>query len=105
MRALEDLQAVSRIINHEFETEVKVVVSESAIKAEIENIVTNYSTWTIGVAEHPGRHKIEHGNPHQWHQWNAENETAARSVEKYFLAMGTKGSSVESDKAHYVYIF
>jgi hypothetical protein len=92
-------------MRHKFEMEVRVVASESAIIAEIENIVTNYLVWTIGVTEHPGRRKIELGNPHQWHQWNADTETAARNVEKYFLTMGAKGGSVDSDRAHYVYIF
>lgn len=81
-----------------------MVASESAIKAAIEEIVTNYLVWTIGVTDDPVRRKIEHGNPNQWHQWDADTETAARNVEKYFLAMGMKGGGGGPGRANYVYI-
>ena len=82
-----------------------MVASESAIKIAIEKIVTNYLVWTIGVTDNPVRRKIEHSIPKQWHQWHADTETAARNVEKYFLAMGMKGGSGGPGRADYVYIF
>ncbi len=39
------------------------MASESAIKAAIEQIVSSYSNWTIGVTDDPNRRKGEHGNP------------------------------------------
>ncbi len=81
------------------------MASESAIKAAIENIVTTYSAWTIGVTDDPVRRKGEHGNPQYWHQWDADTETAARNVEKYFLDKGMKGGGGGLGRADFVYIF
>ena len=81
------------------------MASESAIKAAIEKIVTAYSIWTIGVTDDPVRRKSEHGNPQHWHQWDADTETAARNVEKYFLDKGMKGAPGGAGRADYVYIF
>ncbi len=81
------------------------MASESAIKVAIEGFVTTYSLWTIGVTDDPVRRKSEHGNPKHWHQWDADTETAARNVERYFLAKGMKGGTGGTGGADYVYIF
>lgn len=81
------------------------MASESAIKAAIENIVRDYSIWTIGVTDDPIRRKSEHNNPKHWHQWDADTETAARDVEQYFLDKGMKGGGGGPGGADYVYIF
>lgn len=82
------------------------MVSESAIKSAIEGIVGGgYSAWTIGVTDNLARRKSEHDNPKCWRQWDADTETAARNVEKYFLDKGMKGSGGGGGGADYVYIF
>ena len=81
------------------------MASEAAIKAAIGKIVSTYSIWTIGVTDDPVRRKSEHDNPTNWHQWDADTETAARNVEKYFLDKGMKGSGGGGGGADYVYIF
>lgn len=82
------------------------MASESVIKAEIEGIVRGgYSAWTVGVTDDPTRRKTEHGNPPQWHQWNADTQTIARNVERYFLDKGMKGAPGGAGRADYVYIF
>lgn len=86
------------------------MASESAIKAAIEKRVKStksekYSIWTIGITDDPDRRKSEHGNPKYWMQWNADSETIARNVEKYFLNKGMKGAGGGGGTADYVYIF
>ena len=78
---------------------------EEVIKTAIEKIVSNYSNWTIGVTDDPVRRRSEHGNPNHWHHWDAETETTARNVERYFLDKGMKGSGGGPGRADYVYIF
>ncbi|MBA7664082.1 hypothetical protein ES703_72133 [subsurface metagenome] len=80
-------------------------MTESAIKSAIEKKVTTYSAWTIGVTDNPTRRRDQHGNPKDWHQWDADTETAARNVEKYFLDKGMKGDVGGGGSADYVYIF
>ena len=79
--------------------------SELAIKAAIENILHDYSLWTIGVTDDLVRRKTEHDNPQHWHQWDADTEIVARNVEKYFLDKGMKGGGGGSGRADFVYIF
>lgn len=89
------------------------MVSESQMKSEIERRVMSaekkdYSIWTIGVTDDPNRRKEEHGRDHgtkYWMQWKADNETAARNVEKYFRDKGMKGGTGGLGTADYVYIF
>ena len=81
------------------------MASESEIKAAIENLVTTYSLWTIGVTDDPARRKGEHSNTEHWRQWKADSEAAARNVEKHFLDKGMKGGGGGSGTADYVYIF
>lgn len=82
------------------------MASESAIKSAIEGIVGGkYSIWTIGVTDDPARRRGEHGNPPSWRHWDADTETAARNVERYFLDKGMKGAPGGAGRADYVYIF
>ena len=81
------------------------MASESAIKAAIDNIVSDYSLWTIGVTDNPARRETEHGNPSTWFQWDADTERGARNVEEHFLDKGMKGSGGGLGRADYVYIF
>ena len=81
------------------------MASESAIKTAIEAIIFSPSNWTIGVTDDPARRRTEHGNPSHWHQWDADTETAARNVERYFIAKGMKGAPGGGGRADYVYIF
>ena len=81
------------------------MASESQIKSEIERTVATYSLWTIGVTNEPAHCRIEYGSPRRWHQWHADTETAARNVERYFIAKGMKGASGGLGHANHVYIF
>ncbi len=80
-------------------------MTETQIKSEIENIVSTYSSWTIGITDDPERRKGEHGNPSHWHQWKADSEQIARNVEKHFLDKGMKGATGGGFSPNYVYIF
>lgn len=81
------------------------MASESAIKAAIDSIATDYSNWIIGVTDNPARRKTEHGNPSTWFQWDADTEIGARNVEKYSLDKGMKGGGGGPGRADFVYIF
>jgi hypothetical protein len=79
--------------------------SETQIISEIERAVVTYSYWTIGITADPERRKQEHNNPSFWRHWDAESESSARSIEKYFLDKGMKGDTGGGTYPHYVYIF
>lgn len=81
------------------------MASESDIKAAIEQIVHNFSNWTIGVTDNPSRRMSEHANPPGWRHWDADTEQEARNVESYFIDKGMKGSFSGLGRADYVYIF
>lgn len=81
------------------------MASESAIKDAIEETVTHYSVWTIGVTDDPDRRRGEHGNPNVWYHWDADSEQVARNVEAYFIDKGMKGATGGGGRADYVYIF
>ena len=82
------------------------MASDLEIKLEIDRIVQgHYSVWTIGVTDDPARRKTEHGNPKCWHHWDANTETDARNVERYFLDLGMKGAPGGLGRADYVFIF
>ena len=87
------------------------MASEAAIKAAIERKVggTLYSIWTIGVTDDPARRKREHTNDgkntNYWSHWDADSETIARNVERYFLGRGMKGGGGGGGQADYVYVF
>ena len=72
---------------------------------EIENKVSHYLVWTIGIAEQQVKRRKEHENHSVWHQWEAESEKTAREVEKYFIDKGMKGGTVGGDHPNWVYIF
>lgn len=68
----------------------------------------DYSLWTIGVTDDEDTRKTQHGADHDvqyWLAWSADNETAARNVERHFLAKGMKGGPGGGGTANYVYIF
>jgi len=84
------------------------------IKREIDGRVNRskepkYSHWTIGITNDTERRKKEHENENHnvkyWEEWEADNETIAKNVEKYFLDKGMKGSSGGSEHPNWVYIF
>jgi len=77
----------------------------SRIISDIEEQVTNYYSWTIGVTDDPDRRRREHENPRVWYHWDATSETAARYIETYFLDKGMKGDTGGAKGANYVYIF
>ena len=80
--------------------------NEERIKSEIDKRAKGiYRLWTIGVTDRPAERKEEHGKPEDWHQWNADTEEAARTVEKHFIDKGMKGGTGGTGKADYVYIF
>ncbi|MFH1224853.1 MAG: hypothetical protein V1676_03540 [Candidatus Diapherotrites archaeon] len=68
----------------------------------------NYSIWTVGITNNPGRRKNEHEsekNVRHWNDWKADSENEARDIEKYFLAKGMKGEAGGGENPTYVYIF
>ena len=80
-------------------------MSKSEIIETIEESVSNYLAWTIGITDAPKRRKSEHGNPRYWRYWKADTETIARNAEKYFLDKGMKGGGGGGDHPNFVYIF
>jgi hypothetical protein len=82
-------------------------MNESEIESEIERTVagTSYPRWTIGVTDDPDRRGAEHESPRFWHQWKADADTIARSVEKYFLDKGMKDAPSSGEHPSYVYVF
>lgn len=81
------------------------MATENEIRRAIEKIAANYPEWTIGVTDDPTRRKEEHGDPDDWHHWDADSEEEARNVESHFIEMGMKGGTGGQGKANYVYIF
>lgn len=87
-----------------------LAMNESDLKAAIEKRVMeakkkDYKIWTIGVTEKPDQRWTQQGKPKHWIHWEADSESIARSVEKYFLDKGMKGDTGGGDKPTYVYIF
>ena len=80
-------------------------MNKSEIIESIENFVSNYLACTIGITDNPERGKSKHGNPMYWHDWKADTETIARSVEKHFLHKGMKGGGGGGDRPKFVYMF
>ena len=86
-------------------------MNESDIKSAIERTIgsTQYSIWTVGITDDLVRRKGEHEtageNVKYWHDWKADTETIARSVESYFIDKGMKGGAGGGDHPTYVYIF
>jgi hypothetical protein len=84
-------------------------MQESEIKEQIQQSVSDYKMWTIGITDDPVRRKVEHDgkgeNTKFWKDWKADTETIARNVEAYFLDKGMKGGTGGGDHPTYVYIF
>lgn len=84
-------------------------MNESELKTAIALGITDYKIWTIGITEDPKRRKDEHEaegkDVKYWHDWKADTEAIARSVEAYFLDKGMKGSTGGGDHPTYVYRF
>jgi hypothetical protein len=82
---------------------------ESEIVQAIEQSVTDYKLWTIGITDDPVRRKAEHEskgeNTKYWKEWEADSEAIARNVESYFLNKGMKGGTGGGEHPTYVYIF
>ena len=84
----------------------------NTIAGKIEDMVrhskSSYEKWQIGVTDDPARRRTEHKNAGHntewWHDWNADSEEAARSVERHFLNKGMKGGSGGPGRADYVYV-
>ena len=68
-----------------------------------------YSSWTIGITNDPQRRKREHASEGKkvkyWEDWEANSESDARYIEKYFLDRGMDGGSGGGENPTYVYIF
>jgi len=78
----------------------------SAIEKRVKSTESKkYSIWTIGVTDDPTTRKTQHENPKHWMQWNADNESDARAIEKHFLDKKMKGGEGGGGTADYVYIF
>jgi hypothetical protein len=86
-------------------------MQESEIRQAIEQKIgdTDCKIWTIGITDDPVRRKTEHDAKNEsttyWKDWKADSETIARSVEKYFLDKGMKGSTGGGEHPTYVYVF
>ena len=80
-------------------------MNKSEIIEAIENFVSNYLDWTIGITDDPERRRSRHGNPMYWHDWKADTETIARNVEKHFLDKSMTGGGGGGDHPNFVYIF
>lgn len=81
-------------------------------ESEIKNAIgakDDYKIYTIGITDDPDRRKSEHENDGKnvkfWKQWEADSETVARNVEKYFLDKGMKGGTGGDTRGKHVYVF
>lgn len=76
------------------------------IKTAINKYVEYYGFWNIGITGNPDRSKETLGNPEIWHQWQANNDTAAREVLRYYMEKGMKeAENQQSVESPFVYIF
>jgi hypothetical protein len=70
---------------------------------------STYSDWRIGITDEPSgrrkRHQEEGSDTQLWKQWEADNETEARSVEAYFINKGMKGGVDGDTNGSFVYVF
>lgn len=69
----------------------------------------SYEKWTVGVTDNPAQrcsdHKQSGRDVSWWHQWNANSEQDARTVERHFLDQGMRGGAGGPGRADYVYVF
>lgn len=84
---------------------------KSEIKAHIQTCGGGYSDWYVGIASDPKQrlftdHNVDEKNG-AWIYREAENSTAAREVEEYFInTLSTDGGSGGGDySTKYVYAY
>jgi hypothetical protein len=76
------------------------------IRMAINKYVEYYGFWNIGITDNPARTREAFGNPEVWHQWQANNDTAAREVLSYYTAKGMKEAENQVNVVSpYVFIF
>ncbi len=85
-------------------------MKSSEINSEIEEIVKLkpegvYSKWQIGRANSPSDAKKQHGNPNDWHDWDADSADDAIETVDYFVGKGMRKEGVGYGGADFVYIF
>lgn len=85
------------------------MASEQEIIDAIEKLLDalgDYPIWTVGITEDPKRCRSQQDVCRPgWHHWDAESESAARNIKKYFLDKGMKRDTGDEDNPTYVYIF
>ena len=82
--------------------------AKRAIGSYIKEHGGDYPKWYCGIATDPEERLYEEHNVHRWgiriHR-DAGSESAAREVEKHFLAKGCKGGTGGGKNPHYVYAY
>jgi len=81
------------------------MATETMIKTGIENTVSSYALWTIGVTSDPETLEFEPGTPAGWHRWDADSDEIARNVKQHFVSKGMGGEGGSLCNAVSVYIF
>ena len=77
-----------------------------SIGNQIDVIVAgDYQKWYIGVTDDPDGQKREHGNPAVWHQWQPDNKSESRVIEKHFIYLQMDGGPMGRGNAEFVYIY
>lgn len=87
---------------------MKKIISE--IEAHIKKCGGTYSSWYCGIASKPKERLFEDHNVSEksgtWVYRDATTDTAARSIEGYFLKKGCKGGDGGGDsQSKYVYAY
>ena len=85
-------------------------MESSEINLEIEEIVKSksegvYSKWRIGRANSSFDAKEQHGNPDDWHDWDADTADDGIETVNYFVDKGMRKEGVGYGGADFVYIF
>ena len=86
-------------------------MDEKELKIEVEKQrgQSPYYYWFIGITDEPehkkSKYETEGKNVKYWHNWMADTELIARSVEQWFHDKGMKGGTGGGKHSTYVYIF
>lgn len=85
-------------------------MKSSEINSEIEDIIKSksegvYSKWQIGRANNCFDAKEQHGNPNDWHDWDADTADDAIETVNYFVDKGMRKEGEDYGGADFVYIF
>ena len=85
-------------------------MKSSEINSEIEYIIKSksdnmYSKWQIGRANNSSDAKEQHGNPNEWHDWDADTADDAIETVNYFVDKGMRKEGAGYGGADFVYIF